>query len=512
MRDLTGLATRIFNAPLAIWPAKGDAIMHVLSGHLGVASVPVVPMALLDVQKADRDSLAMTADGIAVIDICGTLVRKSSGLNALSGLTSYSDIEADVQQAMMDPRCTAILLNCDSPGGEVGGLFDLCSKLRAWAKQKPMYAAVSEMACSAMYAVAACCTKIFITQTAAVGSIGVYAMHVDRSEMDKKEGLKYTYIQAGDRKTEGNPHEPLSSDARSRTQAEIDRTCGIFVAHVAECRGMTTRAVRATEAGVYFAEEALGLNLADAIGTTEDALSALRAALPPVPQAAALFRAEKETSELKAIENSANLATAKAALGNSTATGKPEEPQSSIEIEIDEEEDDLEEDLKESKAAAAEAEIPMKESAAMSQTDPALVAAPIAAAMDTQRINALCKIANRKDLLSSFIDRGLSASEVEEELMKMASDESAASRIDSRVNPSSGSKASGVAGIRQMLVESRTAAEQNNNLTPQQAFTKMLERNPSVYADYKRQKMAASFRYNSGDQSAVDEVLALVTA
>lgn len=498
--DLTGIASRVFNAPLAIWPSKGDVILNVLESRLGIIGAPTAPAALLDVKKADRDSLAMTPDGVAVIDVCGTLVRKASGLDALSGLTSYVEIESDVQKAIDDPACRGILLSFDSPGGEVGGLFDLCAKLSGFAKQKPMWASVSEMACSAAYAIASCCAKIFITQTAAVGSIGVYALHVDRSGMDKQAGLKFTYIQAGEKKTEGNPHEPLSSEAKDTIQAEIDRTYGIFVDLVAINRKVSARAVKATQAGVYFAEDAIQAKLADQIGTTEDALEAMRASLPP-GIGAGILRAEGKL-----------LAAALAAMPDEQESEDPAEDlptEDPNDIEEDNEDPVLPVD-EESKAAAAEAEIPKKESAAMSQPDTAPVAAPTApAAMDVQRINALCKIANRTDLLSDFIEKGLTAAEVEEELMKLASDESTKYRIDSR-NGLKPAKSSGIAGIRQMLAESQAAAAQNEGLTKEQAFTRMLVKNPGIYAEYKQQKAAAAFRLNCGDATASAELMALV--
>ena len=95
--------------------------------------------------------------------------------------------------------------------------------------------------------------------------------------MDEQIGVKYTYIAAGDKKTEGNPHEPLSKAARADIQAEVDREYGIFVATVARNRGFagaTQKKIQATEAGVLFADDALPL-LADEVGTLEECLGAL---------------------------------------------------------------------------------------------------------------------------------------------------------------------------------------------------------------------------------------------
>src|SRR5262249_47825027 len=91
---------------------------------------------------------------IACNDVSWALVRKASGLDALCGICSYGQIEADFVAAIEDPSKQAMLICFDSPGGEVGGLFDLVDLIHANQGKKPIYAAVSEMAFSAAYALA----------------------------------------------------------------------------------------------------------------------------------------------------------------------------------------------------------------------------------------------------------------------------------------------------------------------------------------------------------------------
>jgi ClpP class serine protease len=56
-------------------------------------------------------------------------------------------------------------------------------------------------------------SPIFVNRTSGVGSIGVIATHIDQSAYDKKEGIKYTTIFAGDKKNDLSPHEPISDGA-----------------------------------------------------------------------------------------------------------------------------------------------------------------------------------------------------------------------------------------------------------------------------------------------------------
>ena len=126
---------------------------------------------------ARNQSIAPT--GIAVVPVYGTLVRRALGLDAASGLASYSELGAMLDAAAADPDVSGILLDIDSPGGEAGGVFELAQRVRAADAIKPVWAIASDSAYSAAYAIACAASRVFITQTGGVGSIGVIAMHVD---------------------------------------------------------------------------------------------------------------------------------------------------------------------------------------------------------------------------------------------------------------------------------------------------------------------------------------------
>ena len=102
---------------------------------------------------------------------------------------------------------------------------------------KPMWAVANDLAASAAYALASSADRIWLTRTAGVGSVGVFALHADQSGLDGQAGVKYTYIYAGEKKTDGNPHEALSKSAKADIQDEVDRENDIFLATVARNRG-----------------------------------------------------------------------------------------------------------------------------------------------------------------------------------------------------------------------------------------------------------------------------------
>lgn len=282
MTLLPHLAARLYGVPLAIHRPKLDVILAVLGPRIGLADLAAPSGFTPPVRPATTRTTK-----VAVIPIHGTLVRRTVGLEAESGLTSYAGLTAQLDAALASPDVAAILLDVDSPGGESGGVFDLADRIRAAAQAKPVWAVANDMAFSAAYALASAASKVFVSRTGGVGSIGVIAMHVDQSEKDAQDGVRYTAVFAGDRKNDLNPHEPISSEAHAFLKGEVNRVYGLFVETVARNRGIEASAVRDTEAGLFFGQAAVAIGLADAIGTFDDALAQLCESVSPPPKLAA---------------------------------------------------------------------------------------------------------------------------------------------------------------------------------------------------------------------------------
>jgi signal peptide peptidase SppA len=265
--QLPHIASRLYGTPLLLARSKLDIILAVLGDRIGWPE----PQAAFNLPPPR--AMPDAPPGIAVIPVYGTLVRRSLGLEAASGLTSYGELSAMLDAALADPRVSGILLDVDSPGGEAGGVFELAQRIRAADAIKPVWAIASDSAYSAAYAIASAASKIYVTQTAGVGSIGVIAMHIDQTARDAQEGYRYTAVIGGDQKNDFSPHEKLTPSAHASLQAEVDRLYGIFIASVATMRHLDARFVRSTQAGLYFGPEAFKEGLADAEGSFEQALS-----------------------------------------------------------------------------------------------------------------------------------------------------------------------------------------------------------------------------------------------
>ncbi len=279
---LPHLACRLFGTPLLIQRAKLDVILNVLAPRLNVAAkAEAHPLtAALPLPKTAMPP-AQAGAGIAVIPIYGTLVKRTLGLEAASGLTSYLDIAQQLEAALSNPQISGILLDIDSPGGEAAGVFELARRIRTAASIKPVWAQANDSAFSAAYALAAASERLYVTETGGVGSIGVIALHLDQSARDTTEGYRYTAVFAGAHKNDLSPHAPLSTDAHVSLQTEVDRLYALFVTQIAQMRRLGIDTVRATEAALVFGEQALAAGLVDGVQSLERTLDAMQLALIP---------------------------------------------------------------------------------------------------------------------------------------------------------------------------------------------------------------------------------------
>jgi capsid assembly protease len=222
--------------------------------------------------QSQRDSEKPFAysDGVAIIPIHGILVNRFA--YSWGFVTGYNFLRAQVQAAQEDQDVKLIVFDVDSPGGLVAGCQETADVIYASRAIKPSLAVVDSYAFSAAYFLASQASKISISPSAELGSIGTIVMRMDYTEMLAKAGVKAVYIYAGDHKTDGYPYTAMSKGEQARTQKRIDAAYDSFVAAVARGRGISEDAVINTQADRFGATDALQSNLADVIVPADAAI------------------------------------------------------------------------------------------------------------------------------------------------------------------------------------------------------------------------------------------------
>lgn len=382
--NLPHLASRLYGTPLLLARAKLDVILSVLGERVNWPesdlAVPLVP------KRPTIDAPA----AIAVIPVVGSLVRRTVGLDPASGFTSYAEIAGMVDAALADPSVEGIVLDIDSPGGEAGGVFELGERIRAADGVKPVWAVASDTAFSAAYAIGCSASRLLVSRTGGVGSIGVIAMHVDQTARDAQQGYRYTPITAGDHKNDFSPHEKLGPEAHARLQAEVDRLYAMFVDHVAVMRKLDTDAVRATEAGIYFGTDAVTAGLADAVGSLDAVLAEFSSFLVA---RRARGHTMSDSSRLSAATPPTLMENSTMSLNDPVDQPLTDDPVTSV---------------------APDADKPVADEASPATTD--------ASRADAVAIAELCQLAGHPELTAAFLAEGVSEAHVRKALLASRAD------------------------------------------------------------------------------------------
>lgn len=261
------LIEQIYHRPWFITPEAHAAMASVFEHHIANPRSEIVNITDL---MSQRKPLEIDGDGIATIHAFGPLGKGLSKLEQSCGATSFEQIRDDHAQALAD-GARGILLHVDSPGGTVTGTPEIAALIAS--KPVPTVAYTEDVMASAAYYIAAGADAIVASQSADVGSIGVYIPWVDRSEAYTRQGMKPDPIvnTGGDLKATGFGGR-LSDAQRAYLQESVDRDFAEFKAHVLRYRNVAEFAMRGqTMGGAY----ALGAGLINKIGNMDAAKQTL---------------------------------------------------------------------------------------------------------------------------------------------------------------------------------------------------------------------------------------------
>ena len=273
MADLTPcprVARAFLGGCWAILPEKFEAIAEMI--ELRALNGNAIEFDAAVARPPVRDS-----GKIAVVPVFGTITHRANLLSNASGGTSTDVLGREIDQMGANSAISTIVLDIDSPGGSAVGVYELAAKIAAVAKKKPVIAVANGTAASAAYWLASQASEIVVTPSGMVGSIGVIAMHTEKSKLADTLGIRTTIVSAGKYKAEGNPFEPLDAEALSAMQSMVDSYYADFVAAVAKGRSTTVDIVRSGfgEGRLLRAKDAIKAGMADRIASLDEVIAGL---------------------------------------------------------------------------------------------------------------------------------------------------------------------------------------------------------------------------------------------
>lgn len=233
-----------------------------------------------DCSDPAEDKFYTVENGVAFIDIQGTLTYKPTIFSMLCGGCSYVQLQDAAKEIAEDVSISHVVLNVSSGGGQAYSCFQTAKFMHDTLKgaNKKIITYVDGMMASAAYALGCIADEVIVNPDAQVGSIGVVIALHDEHIKEQMEGEKTIYITAGESKVPFAEDGSFKKEFLDDLQKDVDYTYGKFTAHVAAMRNISEESVIATQAKVYKSPDAIKLGLADKEMTTfefEDYLSSL---------------------------------------------------------------------------------------------------------------------------------------------------------------------------------------------------------------------------------------------
>jgi ClpP class serine protease len=214
---------------------------------------------------------------IAVLDIRGALVKDDDARAYFWGLQTYESLALEFTKLVQDPSVKGIILEMNTPGGEVAGAVEFAEMVFAARGSKPkgIITRAGGDLDSAGYWIGAASEKVYIDPTGTAGSIGVVATFLDTSGWEESVGLQEIEIVST-----GAPNKRLdvkTPEGVAEVRKVLDKMEGVFVESVAKYRGVSTEKVRSDfgKGGIFVGQDAVDAGLADGVMSFEAALASL---------------------------------------------------------------------------------------------------------------------------------------------------------------------------------------------------------------------------------------------
>lgn len=181
----------------------------------------------------------------------------------------------DLQDLREDDDVKAVVIRVNSPGGSAFASEQIWREVCLLKEKKPVVVSMGGMAASGGYYISCAANRIFAEPTTLTGSIGIFGMIPDVSElMTEKIGLKFDVVKTNEMSDIGTMARPFNEAESAQMQKMINRGYDLFTKRVAVGRGMAQDSVKLIAEGrVWTGEQGLKIGLVDELGNLDDAVA-----------------------------------------------------------------------------------------------------------------------------------------------------------------------------------------------------------------------------------------------
>lgn len=209
---------------------------------------------------------------IAVYYAFGDIVENPSSMN-FSEIASKK-VCKDLAELADDNQIKAVVIRINSGGGSAYASEQIWHSIQTLKSKKPVIISMGGMAASGGYYMACAGNEIVTLPSTLTGSIGIFGMIPDMSNLLKdKLGLNFDAVKTNRHADFGTLSRPFNPEETAIMQKYIENGYQLFLKRVSEGRGLSLKqTAQLAEGRVWTGAQALKNGLADRTGSLQTAL------------------------------------------------------------------------------------------------------------------------------------------------------------------------------------------------------------------------------------------------
>ena len=251
--------------PWLITPETLELIVHIATR----SNTDTEALSFKDDKRMSKESGSRLKKrgNVAILEIKGPIFRYANLFTEVSGATSLERLAKDFNTALESDEYDSIILDIDSPGGQVNGINEFADAVYEARKKKPVKAYIGGSGTSAAYWIASAASEVVVDETAMLGSIGVVLSVRRKKDSDVVELINST-----------SPRKRADVDTDEGKQQVVkllDAIASVFVEKVARNRGVPADDVlgKFGQGDILVGKAAVDVGMADRLGSFESLLS-----------------------------------------------------------------------------------------------------------------------------------------------------------------------------------------------------------------------------------------------
>lgn len=235
-----------------------------------------------DINQISVDDILNTkikedGDKVAVYYAFGNIIDEETPQGIFAGTTNIvaKRVCQDLQEIADNDKIKAVVLRINSGGGSAYASEQIWHQVKKLREKKPVVVSMSGAAASGGYYISAPANYIIADNTTITGSIGIYGLYRDMSELyTKKLGINFSQVGTNRNSVLGSQEYGFTPEQFTALQNNVNRGYELFKKRVAEGRKMTLAQVENIAQGrVWLGKDAKEIGLVDEIGGLNRAIA-----------------------------------------------------------------------------------------------------------------------------------------------------------------------------------------------------------------------------------------------